>query len=324
MAACYSEQWADKFGDELMATDDEFVEAMCERRERVFEINGRSVTETTFYFREGMCPDGCNPGDPFGVRQLDGIFTEDELRAAEKNVDEMLDDDAQWGENTLDVSPPDAIGEKKYKRQRTKHFLPKYTYGGGMTPRRGDCGPVILPPHAKCLKCEGAQAIVTEKCNDIPAFIYHPEQPCLARALFEFGIIENEWANSSILNTYLVPIGNGKRKKDGKPKKGGLLGGHYDSPHLFARPIVGLSLFGTKTLSFGLAKQCMAAREHNYTVEMRRGVVTIMEGYAANKINHGVPRVERKASTLLFRRMLPELLSEEWKEKNTMRWAAPM
>ena len=66
----------------------------------------------------------------------------------------------------------------------------------------------------------------------------------------------------------------------------------------------------------------MAAREHNYTVEMRRAVVTIMEGYAANKINHGVRPVERKASTLLFRRMLPELLSEELKERNTMRWQA--
>ena len=340
MAACFSEQWADKSGDELVATDDEFVEAMCERRERVFEINGRSITETTFYFREGMCPDGCTPGGPFGLKQLDGIFTEDELRSAEKNIDEMLGDDNQWLENTLDVSPPDAIGDKKHKRTRIKHFLPKYTYGPNKTPRRGDCGPVILPPHAQCRKCKGAQAIVTEKCNDIPAFIYHPEQPCLARTLFEFGIIPNEWANSSILNTYLVPIGKkdgklkkvgkkqtkvGKLKKDAKkPKKGGLLCGHYDSPHLFARPIVGLSLFGTKTISFGVKGHYMAAREHNYTAEMRRGVLTIMDGYAANKINHGVPRVERKASTLLFRRMLPELLSEEWKEKNTMRWAAPM
>ena len=153
-----------------------------------------------------------------------------------------------------------------------------------------------------------------------------PDRPCLARTLFECGIIANAWANSSIHNTYHVPIGkkDGRPKKDGEPKKGGKLGQHYNSPHLFARPIVGLSLFGTKTLSFGLADWGMAACEHNYTVEMRRGVVTIMEGYAANKINHGVPRVERKASTLLFRRMLPELLSEEWKAKNTMRRAAPM
>ena len=326
-------------GRKLWTSDDELeikIEVLCEKRERVIEINGRSITETTYHFTVEGCPDGCTPGDSFGVTQLDGIFTEDELRAAEKNVDEMLDDDDQWEENTLDVSPPDAIGDKKHKRTRVKHFHPKYTYGAKKTPRRGDCGPVVMPPHAKCRKCKGAQAIVTEKCNDIPAFIYHPERPCLAKTLFECGIIGNAWANSSILNTYLVPKGKkddrpkkdgktkkeGKLKKDGKPKKGGLLCGHYDSPHLFARPIVGLSLFGTKTLSFGVAGWWMAAREHNYTVEMRRGVVTIMDGYAANKINHGVPPVERKASTLLFRRMLPELLSEEWKEKNTMRWAA--
>ena len=41
-------------GSELLATDDEFVEAMCEKRERLVKINGRSITETTFEFREGM------------------------------------------------------------------------------------------------------------------------------------------------------------------------------------------------------------------------------------------------------------------------------
>jgi hypothetical protein len=174
-------------GGKLWTTDDELeikIEVLCEKRERVIEINGRSITETTYHFTEEGCPDGCTPGDYFGVRQLDGIFTEDELRAAEKNVDEMLDDDDQWLENTLDVSPPDAIGDNKHKRTRTKHFHPKYTYGDQKTPRRGDCGPVILPPHAKCRKCKGAQAVVTEKCNDIPAFIYRPERACLARTLF--------------------------------------------------------------------------------------------------------------------------------------------
>ena len=64
----------------------------------------------------------------------------------------------------------------------------------------------------------------------------------------------NGFANSAILNTYRVPIGkkDGKPRKDGKPKKGGKLGQHFDSPHLFGRPIVGLSLFSTKNLSFGL------------------------------------------------------------------------
>ena len=46
----------DKSGGELVATDDEFVEAMCEKRERLVEINGRSITETTFYFRKRNVP----------------------------------------------------------------------------------------------------------------------------------------------------------------------------------------------------------------------------------------------------------------------------
>ena len=32
-------------------------------------------------------------------QQLDGIFTEDKLCSAEKNVDEMLDDDDQWSKH---------------------------------------------------------------------------------------------------------------------------------------------------------------------------------------------------------------------------------
>ena len=43
----------------------------------------------------------------------------------EENIDEMLDHDERWKEKTLDVSPKEAIGDKKRKRLRTKHFFPK-------------------------------------------------------------------------------------------------------------------------------------------------------------------------------------------------------
>ena len=280
-------------------------EAMCDKLERLIERNGRKITEVIYVFKEGKCPKGCNPGDEFGVKQFVGIFTEDELRGFERSVDEMLEHDEWWLENTLDVSPKEAIGAKKQRRERTKHFFPQYTYGGGHTPQLGDCGPTPLQPLQKCTKCGGAQAIVTEKCNDIPDWIYHPEQPCLAKTLIELGIIDDAWANSAILNTY--------------HKRGGKLGAHTDSCHLFERPIVGLSLFGAKSLSFGLVGQGMKAAEHHYTVEQQRGMVTIVYGYAANKINHGVRWVRHKACTLLLRRVFPILLSPEWKEKNTMR-----
>ena len=239
------------------------------------------------------------------MKQFTGIFTEDELRSFEGSIDEMLEHDERWLENTLDVSPKWASGDKKRNRLRTKHFFPQYTYGGGHTPQRGDCGPTPLWPCQRCPKCKGAQAIVTDKCNDIPDWIYHPEQSCLAKTLIELGIIKDAWANSAILNTY--------------HKSGGKLMQHFDSCHLFVRPIVGLSLFGTKSLSFGLKTTAMKAAAHHYTVEQQRGVITIVYGYAADKINHGVQCVGRKASTLLLRRVFPELLSDEWKEKNTMR-----
>ena len=104
---------------------------MCEQRERLIEINGRKITEVTHVFKEGQCPEGCNPGDEFGVKQYVCIFTEEELQGYERQVDEMLENDEQWLENTLDVSPKEATGAEKHKRLRTKHFFPQYTYGGG-------------------------------------------------------------------------------------------------------------------------------------------------------------------------------------------------
>ena len=174
----------------------------------------------------------------------------------------------------------------------------------GYTPQWADCGPIPLQPLQRCPQCKGAQAIVTDKCNDIPGWIYHSKQPCLAKTLIELDVIEDAWANSAILNTY--------------HKAGGKLMQHADSCHLFVRPIVGLSLFNAKSLSFGIESRGMAT--NLFTLQMPRGAITIMEGYAANKINHGVRPVKRKTATLLLRRVFPGLLSNEWRKKNTMRW----
>ena len=161
-----------------------------------------------------------------------------------------------------------------------------------------------LPPGKVCKHCRGAQSLVTEECNSIPDWIYQPDRPCLASILVELGVLEDGWANSAILNVY--------------NKHGGKLLAHFDSPHLFERPIIGISLFSAKSLSFGLKGLGMQPQEHHYTVHMPRGVVTIMEGCAANQINHGVLPVAEKAATLLLCRMHPSLLSEEWVASNTM------
>ena len=110
--------------------------------------------------------------------------------------------------------------------------------------------------------------------------------------------------NSAILNVY--------------NKKGGKLLHHFDSPHLFERPIIALSLFSGKSLSFGVKGLGMQPQEHHYEVDMPRGAITIMEGYAANKVNHGVKPVAEKVASLLLRRMHPSLLDKDWCEQNTV------
>ena len=62
----------------------------------------------------------------------------------------------------------------------------------------------------------------------------------------------------------------------------------------------------------------MQPQEHHYTVDMPRGAVTIMEGFAANRIDHGVQPVHDKIASLLIRRMRPSLLGKEWTANNTL------
>ena len=274
---------------------------MCEPRQRAVRRGGRTFTEIAHVFKEGKCPAGFKCGDEFGVRQFLGVFTEDELRGFEARVDDMIAHDERWLPDTLDISPP---GASVNKRTRTKYFFPKYTYGPGQTPKRGDCEALPLPPGKVCPKCKGAQSLHTERCNNIPDWIYHAEQPCLAAILVDCGILENGWANSAILNVY--------------NKRGGKLGQHFDSPHLFTRPIVAISLFSGKSLSFGVAGLGMQPQKHHHTVDMPRGAITIMEGFAANQINHGVKSVRGKVASLLLRRMHPSLLGEEWCANNNV------
>ena len=183
-------------------------------------------------------------------------------------------------------------------------FVPTATYAAGKTPKSGDCDEQPLPPDQRCPKCKGKQSLHTEECNNIPDWFYHASKPCVASVLVNVGILENGWATSAILNVY--------------HKSGGKLGQHYDSPHLFVRPIIGISLFGEKPLTFGVKGLGMRKQDFHYAVNMPRGAVTVMYGFAANKINHAVLPVPHKAATLLLRRMHPTLLGEKWCAKNTV------
>ena len=79
-----------------------------------------------------------------------------------------------------------------------------------------------------------------------------------------------------------------------------------------------LSIFSGKILSFGVKGFGMKPQEIHYDVDMPRGAITIMEGYAANKLNHGVKPVTEKVASLLLRRMHPSLLGKDWCAQNTV------
>ena len=175
-----------------------------------------------------------------------------------------------------------------------------YEYGDGLTPKRGDCEVAPLPPGQKCPRCKGAQTLVTEQCNDIPDWVRELVAPILVTT----GVLKSGWANSAVVNLY--------------SKRGGKLLAHFDSPHLFERPIIAISLFSTKGLHFGVKGFGMTPQDYHYEIGMPRGAVTVMSGFAADKINHGVPPVKGKAATLLLRRMHPSLLGPKWVENNAI------
>ena len=87
---------------------------------------------------------------------------------------------------------------------------------------------------------------------------------------------------------------------------------------MFERPIIALSHFSGKILSFGVKGYGMQPQGLQYEVDIPRGAITIMEGYAANKVNHGVKPVTEKVASLLLRRMHPSLLGEDWCAQNTV------
>ena len=54
-------------------------------------------------------------------------------------------------------------------------------------------------------------------------------------------------------------------------ESGGGLHGHFDSPRLFAKPIVALELSSDKTFDVGAKDTGMQPQEQHFTVRMPRG-----------------------------------------------------
>ena len=98
--------------------------------------------------------------------------------------------------------------------------------------------------------------------------------------------------------------------------KAGSIAVHQDSKDLFERPIVSLRLFDSSVLSFGAYGVGMIDRE--YKVPLPRGVVTLMEGFAADNISHCIKaedqcRGDQSRSCSIMFRMLKQNIKDNAK-----------
>jgi len=110
-------------------------------------------------------------------------------------------------------------------------------------------------------------------------------------------VVPKGWINSATINDY---------------SPGGFIVSHIDPQHLFDRPIISISFFSDCNLVFG-AKFGNAdagpgdATVPGYVHRCLRGNATVMKGYSADKITHGIRSCDlpsRRASIIL-RRVLP-------------------
>jgi len=141
---------------------------------------------------------------------------------------------------------------------RSKYFFGYgYTYGSQISKKGGE---QLLPPGM---------------VDEIPEWI----RGKLIRPLEEKGIVAEGWINSAVVNDY---------------RPGGMIVSHIDPPKLFARPIFINSFFADGRLVFGsrfsfpnkggppetTPPKCICA--------MPRASVTIMDGFSADGITHGI------------------------------------
>jgi len=133
---------------------------------------------------------------------------------------------------------------------RSKYFFGcGYTYGRGMRGREE-----LLP--------EGA-------VDPIPAWmVYH-----IIRPLEERGVVPPGWIDSIVMNDY---------------RSRSSIVGHVDPPQLFARPIMTATFFGPARLVFGASFDPGRRTPPVHSEILRRGSVLMLDGYAANRVTHGI------------------------------------
>lgn len=178
------------------------------------------------------------------------IWSEEEVSSIERDINgiKVLADSGKLKSGTVDRTP-----------LRSKFFFGfGYTYGAQIS---GKGKEELLPP---------------EMVDPIPDWIH---KKLIAR-MEQKGVVEKGWINSAVVNDY---------------QPGGMIVSHIDPKQLFARPIFIATFFADGRLVFGV-NFVFAGRKYSpeqssppkFTAHMPRGALTVMEGFSADGITHGI------------------------------------
>lgn len=197
--------------------------------------------------------------------------------------------------------------EGSYKREtvdraplRVKYFFGEgYTYGSQMD-RKG--------PGAEKLYAKGV-------VDPIPEWIFR----LIVRPMVKARILPSEdWIDSAVINDY---------------QAGGCIVSHIDPIHIFERPIISANFFSDCALSFGckFSFQPIRTSQPVLILPIRRGVVTSIQGYAADEITHCVrPQdVTSRRAVIILRRVrrdaprLPPQSPDQWSSPSTSSVSVP-
>lgn len=146
----------------------------------------------------------------------------------------------------------------EFRGERTLDVTPcrsKYFFGCGYTYGRGMRGREELLPLGAV--------------DPIPFWMWH----LLVRPLEERGVVPPGWIDSVVMNDY---------------RSGSSIVAHVDPPRLFARPILTASFFHPARLVFGASFDPARTKPPAYTQHLPRGSALAIEGYAANRVTHGI------------------------------------
>lgn len=175
-------------------------------------------------------------------------------------------------------------GEKGLYREHTVDRAPlrnKYFFGEGYTygsqlEKRG--------PGQERLYSKG-------EVDEIPNWVHE----LVIKKLVASGVVPEDFVNSAVINDY---------------QPGGCIVSHVDPIHIFERPIVSVSFFSDSALCFGCKFQFKPIRvsEPVLFLPVRRGSVTVLNGYAADEITHCIrPQdIKQRRAVIILRKTRPD------------------